>query len=251
MNKSLLYFFIIICVVFASCKGAKGVQSRLNKLTPNRLYYIHDTERKPDKSDVHIDFLITDNSRMKTLTTVKRNKGPRLYFLIGSYIDYSMSIKSGNNLFAPTLKEFYTKSLQKQAERTALAQYHDKSEQYSSEYDLSLTIKKCDISSRYNYHHSHFLFYMNYDYGINRSVNKTVVEAVLKNKEGEEVFKKNYSMRHSPKYPSNIIESPKSLEFDFMVNVSENVSETTKKIIDQLVIDIDMALELIEVEKAS
>lgn len=236
MKKFIILYPIIGIIIFCNCSGKKILQKNLNavsySLSKNVDYYFYDQ----DSNSIKIDTVYYNSNLLQKTTTVEKQKGYVLPFIIVNFWNVQFVCTQGKSMIIDDIPLFLKNSLLDDISTMEILK-----EKRISYNDYSVELSIDEISTVGVYRSSGKIFYfIVFAYNIfsdkaGPAISKLKISYKLK-KEGAVVLSKTYSVESIAE--AEMIPGAKILQYSYakeMVNaVSKNFNQINRYIINDL-----------------
>ncbi len=233
-------YFSIIILLSVSCSESKMLQKSLAKYQMP-IGYLHDSQTINYPASDSL-FVRLNNEPLDSITSVSKIKALFLPFIVFNYYEINMKVNLGQNSFQQPYSEFFKGSLIEESKRTAYFGITDRVAN-DSVYTLDITIDSCSTISKYRRTSSVMYLLIAYSYGFSESgypaETNMKVSAKL-SKGGRLIYQKNYRIKNDQPFlnPRN----PNNIRRDFVANMVESLSLSTKQCIEDIIFDVNSAI---------
>lgn len=235
------YIYIgLLSVLLASCSGSKMLQSSLSKYSSS-IAYLHD---KPQLTCPSTDSvaLIINNSPLDSAITVSKMRGLVLPFIFFNYFESNMKVKLGQNSLGESYTDFFQSAFEEENKRTGCFGMSPKVANDST-YTLELNFDTCTTYSKYSKRSMFMFLVFAYSWSISESGSPAEtnlqVSAKLK-KAGNLIFEKTYPIKRTQPFVQS---NTQHLGSDFVSNMVESLSLSTKQCIEEIISDINTSFQ--------
>lgn len=240
MKQIVLLLFPLFLI---SCSESKILLTRLNKHQAP-LGYLHDSKILDCNKSSSLTLSKVDNRAFDTLTSVSKINQKVYPFLIYNYAEINLAVSLGQNSLEQNYPDFFKKSFILESQRTGCYSLSDNSNE--SVYTVEITFDTCKINTIYQKKTS--IIFLLFAYSINTqeiglpSKAKLALNVKLK-KNDNLMFEKNYLIERTQPFLNSKNNNANKFSSDIISNMAESLSLSTKDCIEQIINDINDAIE--------
>ena len=238
------YFKILLIPIFLiSCSESKMLLKSLNKYQAH-LDYLHDSKINDCDKSRTIALVGFDNQVFDSTTSVSRINHKVLPFIIYNYEESNFAIKLGQNSLEQNYSDFFYESFSAESQRTGC--YTLTNNRNDAEYTLEIYSDTCIINSKYQRSNTILFFLFAYSMRFQElgfpAETDLVLTAKLK-KSNNLIFEHKYSINKTQPFINAQTRDVNRLHSDFVTNMAESLSLSTKDCIEKIIIDINQVIE--------
>jgi len=236
-------YLIFFSFLMVACSQTKMLQKSLDKISMP-LDYSYDIQPSIcSKKDSLVVFF--NGIPWNTPTKVSKRRGKCFPFLIVNYFESNMGVSLGKNSVYPDYNDFFFDSMLDECYRSGCFTVCYDSTFSDSVYKLTLSIDTCETKS--NYRTSTTILYFIYAYSTSYFEKGYPAETHLsisaRLSKGESlIFDKTYSVERKKPFSSIRGGDTNQLRTDFVANMVESLSLSSKECIEAIVEDINGTL---------
>ena len=234
---------LLIPLFLVSCSESKMLLKSLNKYQAS-LEYLHDTEINECDKSARVLFAAFDNQAFDSLTSVSKINHKVLPFLIYNYEEVNLAVNLGQSSLEKNYYEFFRQSFAVESQRAGC--YYLTDNPTDSKYIVEIVFDNCKIDSKYQRNSTVLFFLIAYSMSFQEIgfPAKTNLALNVKVKESDKlIFEKNYSIDKEQPFIKSQMRDVNKLRSDFVTNMAESLSLSTKDCIEQIIFDINQVLE--------
>ena len=232
---------LLLALLLSSCSASKTLLKSLNKYQVS-LEYLHDSEIKECNKSSTVALIGFDNQVLDFLTSVSKINYKLFPFIIYNYEEINLAVNLGQNSLEQNYYDFFKKSFATESQRTGCYSLIDNSN--DSKYTVEIVFDTCKIDSKYQ-RSTIVLFFLfaasMREQEIGYPAKTNLVLNVKLKKETNLIFERKYSIEKVQPFLNT--GNTYKLYSDFVTNMVESLSLSTKDCIEQLVIDINQVVE--------
>ena len=240
--KRIVLFLLPLFLI--SCSQSKMLLKSLNNYQAP-LNYLYDSKKQDGSKPVTtIAVERFDNNALDSVTSVAKINHKILPFIIYTYTELNFSVKLGQSSLDENYAGFFTKSFAEESQRTGCYALTENIDQ--SEYTIEFALDSCSVNSKYQRNTTvlFFLFaYSMYFQEIGSPAQTDLVMNVKLKKKGELVFEKKYSIHKIQPFITRKTLTIDALRADFITNMAESLSLSTKDCIESIIADINQSIK--------
>ncbi len=236
--KKILFVFALFSLF--SCSQSKMLLSGFKK-HKCPLNYLHDSKiMECDKSQT-LSFNTSFNSAFDSITSARKLKGKVLPFLVYNYVEVNFNVKLGQDFVNQDYSDFFNDSFKKGSERTGYYSVVDG----ESDYSLEISLDSCCTNAKYKSTNTVIFLFIAYsmsmmEYGF-PSATHLCLDAKL-TKGGNVLFTKKYNIENIQPFVQSGTMAINKLRRDFVSNMAESLSQSTKNCIEQIIGDVNSVI---------
>ncbi len=241
MNMKYILCFSIPLLLF-SCSDAKLLQKSLNKYQVP-IDYLHDTEIVGCDKTISILLGSFENQVFDSSTSVTTISHKLLPFIIYNYEETNLAVNLGQNSIEQDYSDFFKESFKKESQRTGCYSLTDEVD--NNDYVLQIRFDTCRTKSQYQT--KGVLLFLLVAFGVSvqeigfpsetdLNVNVKLV------KENTLIFENKYSINRMQPFINVQTRDVEKLRSDFLTNMAESLSLSTKECIQRIVQDINQVI---------
>ena len=234
---------LLIPLFLASCSESKMLLKSLNKYRAP-LEYLHDRKINECEKSTGISLVVFDNQTIDSLTSVSKINHKVLPFLIYNYEEINLAVNLGQSSLEQSYYEFFKQSFAVESQRTGCYSLTDNPT--DSEYTIEIVFDTCKINSKYQRNSTVLFFLIAYSMSFQEIgfPAKTNLVLNLKVKKADNlIFEKTYSIDKEQPFINARMQDVNKLRSDFVTNMAESLSLSTKDCIEQIIFDINQVIE--------
>lgn len=232
--------FIFSIIFLASCASPKLLISSLGKIkVPINYLYDSKTNDCPKKDTILINGISKLNFDKKTNITKQSKKVVPL--LVVNYSELKLDVKLGQSSFDENYGDFFINSFIKESQRTGCF-VTNKNSSNKDRYSLDISIDSCITTSQYQYTSTVIFLLIFFSSSSNEFAlpsNTSLNLNIALRKDSNIVFTKNYNFERQQPFIFEKVDTPKKLRSDFVTNMVESLSLTTKQCIEIIINDLN------------
>ena len=234
---------LLIPLFLASCSESKMLLKSLNKYRAP-LEYLHDRKINECDKSTRVSLAVFDNQVLDSLTSVSKINHKVLPFLIYNYEEINLAVNLGQSSLEQSYYEFFKQSFAVESQRTGCYSLTDNPT--DSEYTIEIVFDTCKINSKYQRNSTVLFFLIAYSMSFQEIgfPAKTNLVLNLKVKKADNlIFEKTYSIDKEQPFINARMQDVNKLRSDFVTNMAESLSLSTKDCIEQIIFDINQVIE--------
>jgi hypothetical protein len=240
MNRLIL---LLIPLFFVACSESRMLLESLNKYQSS-LEYLHDSKiNECDKSAI-VSLAVFDNHAFDSLTSVSKINQKVLPLLIYNYEEINFAVNLGQSSLEQNYYEFFKQSFAMESQRTGCYSFTDNPT--DSKYTVEIVFDTCKISSKYQRNSTIIFVWVAYSISFQEigfpAISNLALNVKMK-KEDNLIFEKNYSIEKQQPFINAQIRDVNKLRYNFVTNMAESLSLSTKDCIEQIIFDINQVIE--------
>ena len=237
-----ILFFSIPLLLF-SCSESKMLLQSLNKYQVP-IDYLHDTDIAECDRQTSILFGSFENQVFDSSTSVTTIKHKLLPFIIYNYEETNLAVNLGQTSIEQNYSDFFKESFRKESQRTGCYSLTDEID--NNDYILEIRFDTCQTKSKYQKNST--IIFLGIAYGMSlREVgfpSETDLNLNVKLIKGYDlVFEKEYSIGRKQPFINLQTRDVNKLRSDFVTNMVESLSLSTKECIQQIIKDINQVID--------
>lgn len=241
MKRLCLLLFIPLLLI--SCSESKMLLKSLNKYQAP-LEYLHDSKINECDKPTKVSLAIFDNKVLDSLTSVSKINHKVLPFLIYNYEEINLAVTLGQSSIKQNFQDFFKQSFEVESQRTGC--YSLTNNPTDSQYTVEVVFDTCKVDSKYQRNSTVLFFLIAYSMSFQEIgfPAKTNLALHVKIKKANTlVFEKKYSINKEQPFINAPIRDINKLRSDFVTNMAESLSFSTKDCIEQIIFDINQIIE--------
>jgi hypothetical protein len=205
--------------------------------------YLHDSKIENCNEDIKIAFGSVINEVFDSVMSVSKINHKVLPFLVYNYEEMNLGVKFGQSAIEQNYSDFFKKSFADETQRSGcfdLIAYNQ-----ASNFVMDISFDTCSVTSKYQRNSTViflFLAYTMYFQEIGFPAQTTLGLNVKLTKDNNVVFEKHYSINKTQSFLNNSSNNSAKLRQDFVVNMAEALSNSTKECIEQIITDINQII---------
>ncbi len=234
---------LLLALLLSSCSESKMLLKNLNRYQVS-LEYLHDSEITECDKSATVTLVKFDNQVLDSVTSVSRSNYKLFPFIVYNYEEIKFSVNLGQSSLEQNYHDFFKESFAMESQRTGCYLLTDSLT--DSEYTVEIVLDTCKVNSMYQRSTTVLFFLFGYstnyqEFGFPAKTNLPL--SVRLKKENDLIFEKKYSINKIQPFLDVLIRDTNKLRSDFITNMAESLSLSTKDCIEQLVIDINQIIE--------
>jgi len=226
-----------------SCSESKMLLKSLSNYQAP-LEYLHDSKIKNCDKSKKIDILQIENQAFDASTSVSKINHKFYPFIIYNYEEINLAVKLGQNSLEQDYSSFFKNALTIESKRTgcfSLTNYA-----IEPEYTVEITFENCKVNSKYQRNTTTIFLLLIYTMSFQEIGFPAETDLVLNvkfNKGKDLIFEKKYSIEKTQPFLNVQRRDVNKLRSDFVMNMAESLSLSTKECIEQIIKDLNQAIE--------
>ena len=235
-----------IPVLLFSCSGLDGLTQYRKPID-----YLHNTEMAKCDKGTPISFGTFENQVFADSTSLETTEHKVLPLIIYNYQRTDLAVTLGQSSIEQNYSDFFKESFKKESQRTGC--YFLTDEKDDDGYVLGISFVTCQTKSRYQQIYT--LLYL--VFGISMSVQEIgypsqtdLILDVKLIKGNTSVFEKTYSVIRAQPFINTQTRNVEKLRSDFVTNMVESLSLSTKEGIERIIKDINLVVQNVPEEGA-
>ncbi|MCG8412146.1 MAG: hypothetical protein MI739_12775 [Bacteroidales bacterium] len=240
MKKLLL---ILIPIFLISCSESKLLLKSLNQFQAP-LNYVHDSKIINHDKSAKLAIKQTNFQSLNTLTSVSKINHKLFPFIIYNYEEINLAVKLGQSSLQENYPDFFKNAFATESERTGCYLLSDNINE--SDYSLEITCDTCKVESKYQRNCTVVFLLFAYSMSfqeIGFPAETNLLLNVKLNKGDNLVFEKKYQVYTAQPFLNVQRRNQVKLRADFVTNMAESLSLSTKNGIEQMIADINNAIK--------
>lgn len=238
------YIALLLFPLFLiSCSESKTLLTSLNKYQAP-LDYLHDSKIIECNKSTSLMLAKFDNQAFDSATSVSQINHKVLPFIIFNYEEINLAVNLGQNSLEQNYSEFFHKSFTVESQRTGCYSLIDNPDM--SIYTIEITFDTCKITSKYQRNSTVLFLLFAYSMSFQEigfpAITNLVLNVKLK-KNNNLIFEKKYSIDRTQPFINSQTRDVNKLRSDFVTNMAESLSLSTKDCIEQIITDINQVIE--------
>lgn len=238
-----LITFLLITVFMISCSESRMLLKSLSKYQAP-LDYLHDSKINECDKSPQIALAKFENQFLDSATTVSKINHKVLPLIIYNYEEINLAVKLGQSSLKQDYSDFFGKSFAVESQRTGCYTLTDN--QTESKYSIEITCDTCTINSKYQRNSTVLYLLIAYSMSFQERgfPAKTDLGLHVKlRKERELIWEKKYSIKKTQPFLNAQMRDTEQLRSNFVTNMAESLSLSTKECIEQIISDINQEIE--------
>jgi len=234
---------LLFPLILISCSESKKLLKSLSKYQVP-LDYLHDSKMKECDRSINLAFGDFDNNILDSVTTVTKINHKLLPFLIYNYEEINLAVNLGQNSLEKNYTDFLKESFAVESQRTGC--YTLRNNVPDAEYTIEIVYDTCKVSSKYQRNSTVLFLFFAYSMSFQEIgfPAKTSLDFTLRlKKEDNLFFEKKYFIRRTQPFIYTLTRDVNKLRSDFMTNMAESLSLSTKESIEKIINDVNQAIE--------
>ena len=234
---------LLIALLLSSCSESRMLLKSLNRYQVP-LEYLHDSKINDCDKSATVAFITSDNQVFDSVTSVSKINHKVFPFIIFNYGELNLAVNLGQSSLEQNYHDFFKKSFTVESQRTGCYSLTDNPT--DSDYTVEIVFDTCKINSKYQRTATVLFLLIAYSYNWRETGFPAQTNLVLtaKFKKGNDlIFEKKYSINKIQPFINVLIRDTDKLRSDFVTNMAESLSLSTKECIEQIVIDINQVIE--------
>lgn len=233
---------LFIAMLLISCSGSKNLLNSLNKHQAP-LDYLHDSKIRECDKTATLTLTQFDNHALDSLTTVSKINHKLLPFIIYNYNELNLAVNMGQSSLEQDYSDFFKKSFTVESQRTGCYTLTDQVAE--PEYSVEITYDTCRINSKYQSNSSVLFLLLAYSMSFQEIGFPAQTDLALNvnlKENNNTIFEKNYSVKRTQPFINAQTRDVNRLRSDFVTNMAESLSLSTKDCIEQIITDLNKAI---------
>lgn len=238
--KNLL--LILIPLFLISCSESKMLLNSLNKYQVP-VDYLHDSKIIECDKSTNLAFGNLSNYALDSATSVTKINHKILPLIFYNYEEINLAVNLGQNSLEQNYSNFFKQSFATESQRTGC--FTLKPDTMNAEYTVEIEYDTCKIKSTYQRNSTVLFLFFAYTMSFQEIgfPAKTSLDFTLKlKKEGNLFFEKKYFIRKTQPFINAQTRDLNKLRSDFVTNMAESLSLSTKEIIEKIIDDINQVI---------
>ncbi|MGV8091301.1 MAG: hypothetical protein AB2L24_05480 [Mangrovibacterium sp.] len=240
MKKTI--FYLLSLFLFISCSESKMLSKSLSKYHAP-LNYLHDSKLTDCDRNTQISWNIAGPQVMDTSMVVNKINQKILPFLFYNYTEVNLGVNLGQNTLEQDYETFFKEAFQAESTRTSC--YTLSTEPEHKGYHLEIQVDTCQTKSTYQRNSTTLFFLLAYSMSFQEIgfPAETILTANVKLHRGQDlILEKSYSVRRSQPFIKKQNVNVNDLRNDFVNNMTESLSITTKDCVEQIIHDLNAVI---------
>ncbi len=178
------------------------------------------------------------------MTSVTKINHKVLPFIIYNYEEINLAVKLGQSSLEENYADFFKKSFAEESQRTGCYSLTENINE--SQYTIEFSLDTCTTNSRYQRNSTVLFFLFAYSMSFQEIGSPAETDLVLDVKlkrENDLIFEKKYSLNKIQPFINTQTQNTSTLRSDFVTNMAESLSLSTKECIEYLITDINQSIE--------
>lgn len=226
-----------------SCSESKMLLKSLNKYQAP-LGYLHDSEIKVCDKSTYIGISQFNSQVFDTITSVSKINHKVLPFIIYNYEEINLAVKLGQSSLEQDYSDFVKNAFNVESQRTGCYTLSDNS--IDPEYTLEFSFDTCKVNSKYQRNSTVLFLLVAYSMSFQEIGFPAETDLVLKvklNKGNDLIFEKKYTIDKAQPFINAQTRDINKLRSDFVMNMAESLSLSTKECIEQIIADLNEVVD--------
>jgi len=236
-----LNLLLLIPFLLTSCTEAKMLSKSLNRYQVP-LGYLHDSRVIDCDRSTSISIVDFDNSVFDSATTVTKINQKILPFIIYNYTEVNLAVNMGQSSLTQNYSDFFKESFLAESQRIGCFSLTDD----PTKYTLEISFDTVKINSKYQRSSTVLFFLIAYSMYFHETGFPAEARLALNvrlRKGRDLIFEEEYFVYREQPFLSNQMRNVNQLRSNFVTNMAESLSLNTKESIEQIIKDINLAIE--------
>lgn len=238
------YIALLLMATFLiSCSDSKMLLKSFNEYRVP-LDYLHDSKIKECDRSTHIAIGNIDNQVLDSSTTITKLSHKVLPLLFYNYEEVKLAVELGQSSLETNYSDFFKTSFTTESQRTGCFSLIENSTE--PEYTVEITYGTCEVNSMYERTSTILFLLLAYSMNFQEIGYPAETELALTvklKKETDLIFNKKYLITKVQQFINVPSQNVNKLRSDFVVNMAESLSLSTKVCIEQIIADLNQVIE--------
>jgi hypothetical protein len=234
---------LLIPSFLISCSESKALLNSLNKYQGS-LNYLHDSKIDQCDKSISIALVKLENQVFDTATSVSKINHKVLPFLIYNYEEVNLDVKLGQTSLEQNYSDFFKESFIIESQRIGCYSLIDNP--INSKYAMEINFDTCIAHSKYQRNNTALFLLLAYSMNFQEIGFPAETNLILnvKLKEDDDlIFENKYSITKTQPFLNIQARNVNKLRSDFITNIIESLSLSTKECIEQIISDINQIID--------
>jgi hypothetical protein len=234
---------LLIPLFLISCSESKILLKSLNKYQVP-LDYLHDSKIIECDKSTNIAFGNLSNFALDSATSVTKINHTLIPLIFYNYDELNLAVNLGQSSLEQNYSSFFKQSFGIESQRTGC--YTLKPDTINAEYTIEIEYDTCKIKSTYQRNSTVLFLFFAYTMSFQEIgfPAKTSLDFTLKlKKEGNLFFEKKYFIHKTQPFINTQMRDLNKLRSDFVTNMAESLSLSSKEIIEKIINDINQVIQ--------
>lgn len=233
---------MLLPLFLISCSESKILLKSLSTYQAP-LDYLHDSKICDCDKSATIALAQFDGQVFDTATSVSKINH-KLPLVIYNFEKLNLAVDLGQNSLEQNYSDFFKKSFTVESQRTGCYSVADKPT--DSNYSLEITYDTCSIKSKYQRNSTVIFLLLAYSVSVQEvgfPAESNIALNVKLKKDSNLIFEKRYSVERTQPFLNTNQRDVDRLRSDFVTNMAESLSFSTKACIETIVADINRVID--------